>query len=94
MKRLTFVLALMFIISMMSYSAFMFGTLAHELTHASHAVNLKAIEVNYDASGAAYADIFVGDTEEYAYFNGALMMSTMLLLGLFSLIIVMGYKYG
>jgi hypothetical protein len=86
-------MALAIVVSMMAYSAFMVGTLFHELTHASHAVQLKAIEVNYDSSGAAYAQDFIGDTEEYAYFNGAIITTTLLLLGTLSMIVMLRYKY-
>ena len=89
MKKITEFFSLIIVTSMMVYSAFIVGTLFHELTHAKNAEQLHYIHVNYDGSGETSADVFIDDNEEKAYLNGAVVTASLILLSQFSLFILL-----
>ncbi len=87
-KKITKGLSLMWILGLCIYSTLIIGTLAHELTHKSYAIESKAIIVNFDTSGEHYGSTFK-HSHEWVYFNGYIVETMMILLTLMSVVIIL-----
>jgi hypothetical protein len=90
-RKATIICAAVWIMMLCFYSSSIIGAYIHERQHASNAIGLSAIEVNYDASGSTYAKKFIEDFEEHKwiYFNGYLVEVTLMSISFMSLLIIL-----
>ena len=88
-KSITFILALILIITPLFYAAFLIGTLAHELNHAKHSTDMTLIKINYNMGGEAYGHFTQQDSEANAYLVGSIVTGAVLLIVTFAGFIVL-----
>jgi len=92
LKTITLICALAWLFLLTSYASFIVGTLTHELTHQRYAIDKQLIEVNYDASGKAYAGAYFKHSHEWVYLNGIIVEVSMIGITTLSVFIIRGYK--
>jgi hypothetical protein len=92
-KLMTFILSMFWIMGLCLYSAALIGTLAHELTHKSFALNATAIEVHYDGTGITHSKTgFLTHNHELAYMNGYVVETALTTISVFALLIIILYS--
>jgi len=87
MKSITLFVSVMYLVLLTGYGSILIGMLAHELMHQRYSINMKAIEVNYDGSGAAYGS-FYKHSHDYVYLVGWVVQSVLMTLTAISLIVI------
>ena len=89
LRRITFMIAVLYLIAMMGYSSVLIGTLAHELLHKESSKDIIALQINYDGTGMTEAKHFEDVSHKWIYFNGFVIEVTLIVIGMASLFIVM-----
>lgn len=86
-KLITRTMAIIWILSLCTYSSVLIGTLAHELMHKRYSIETKAIEVNYDTSGQTKG-FFLEHSHSWVYLNGYIIQIFLFVISLISIFII------
>lgn len=88
MKKLTFFVAINWILILCMYSIGILGSLYHELQHYENSINPLALEVHYDTSGKMYAKDFLPHSHLMIYFKEFLLILYLSIITTIALIII------
>ena len=95
-KVITFLFALLWIVALTVYSSMILGTFIHESMHATNAIGLKAIEINYDGSGVTRANHFNNSDNEmhkWIYFNGYIVFMALMTITSFCIVVLVLFSF-
>lgn len=90
-KKFTVLLAMIWVLWLCFYASVLLGTLSHELMHKQEAINITAIEINYDTSGKAYGAFF-RHSHEWVYLNGMIVENAIFLISMLSVLVIYNYS--
>ena len=91
MKKLTLLIAILWLVGMTTYSSLLIGTLAHELTHKAASMDMVALKVNYDTSGSARGS-FYRHSHDRTYLNGMIVETSIIAMNTLAIFIILGAK--
>jgi len=95
-KFMTFIFAIAWLMLLSGYGSYLIGTYVHESMHAENAIDIKAIEVNYDGSGVTRAAKFVNsdnDMHKWIYFNDNIVFSALMAITVICVLVIATYSY-
>ena len=91
-RFMTFISCALWLCCLCFYSSLLAGTLFHEATHKTFALNATAIEIRYDGSGVTYSEIgFLPHLHELAYANGNIIEVVFMTISIFAILLVFIY---